>query len=327
MKRREFISLLCGATAWPLTAHAQRRRDQRLIAVLMSSSDHVEGKSKSALFEDALKGLGWVSGENVRIEYRRGAINRSLIRSFVAELVNLQPDVILGDSTPIVIGLRRQTKTIPIVFVQISDPLGSRLVSSLARPAGNVTGFTDFEFSMGAKWIEILKEINPNVGGVSVFFNAKTAPYAVQYVRAIKQVARSTDIVIYAEPVSDPTDVEYVVDDTPKINNAFIVLPDLFTGIHHKLIVSCIAKHGSPAVFPFPCFATSGGLLSYGVDQLDLFRRSAAYVDRILKGDNPANLPVQQPHKFRMVINLKTAKSQTITLPATLLARADDLVE
>lgn len=294
----------------------------------MGVADNVDGQTRVGAFRDGLLELGWRADQNVKIEYRWSAGDRQRARSYASELVASSPDVILADSTPAVIALLQETRTVPIVFVQVSDPVGSGLVSSLARPGGNVTGFTNFEFSIGGKWIELLREIDPSLRKVLVLFNPQTAPYGQQYVVAMEQAANLSAIEVVVASVGDASEIEKSIGALRgDANCALIVLPDIFTGTHHRQIVSAAAAGGILAVYPFPYFAVVGGLISYGIDQLDLFRRSASYVDRILRGVSPSELPVQQPIKFKLVININTARMLGVTVPLTLLARADEVIE
>jgi putative ABC transport system substrate-binding protein len=327
MRRREFITLIGGSTTWPLVASAQQSgKVKRVVGVLMGATNDAQGRVHTKLFEDSLRGLGWISGENIRIEYRWAAGDRNLARSHAAELGAMNPDVILGDGTPVALALRDAATTIPIVFVQVSDPIGSGLVSSLARPGGNVTGFTNFEFSIGGKWIDTIREIKPAVKRIFVLYNPQTAPHG-GYVKAINEAAAIAKVVVEVAEVADPTGIENVVSSLSPTDDALIVLPDIFTFTNGKFIIARVAERRVVTIYPFPFFATSGGLISYGIDQHDLFVRSASYVDRILRGERPSALPVQLPTKFRLLVNLKSAAAQEILLPPTLLARADEVIE
>jgi putative ABC transport system substrate-binding protein len=235
--------------------------------------------------------------------------------------------VILGDGTSATAGLWEATKTIPVVFVQVSDPVGTGLVSSLARPGGNVTGFSNYEFSMGGKWLDIIREIRPGVKRVGVLYNAQTAPFGKLYVQAINEAGLTANVGIEVARVMDTSGMAGFVDSLSPDDEALIVLPDIFTVTHQKLIITKVAQRRLLAIYPFPYFVNAGGIVAYGVDQRDLFRRSASYVDRILRGESPSALPVQQPVKFRLAVNLKVATAQGISLPTTLVVRADDLVE
>ena len=294
----------------------------------MGVADNVDGQTRVGAFRNGLLELGWRADQNVKIEYRWSAGDRQRARSYASELVASSPDVILVDSTPAVIALLQETRTVPIVFVQVSDPVGSGLVSSLARPGGNVTGFTNFEFSIGGKWIELLRELDPSLRKVLVLFNPQTAPYGQQYVVAMEQAANLSAIEVVVASVGDASEIDKSIGTLRGVANcALIVLPDIFTGTYHRQIVSAAAAGRILAMYPFPYFAVAEGLISYGIDQLDLFRRSASYVDRILRGVGPGGLPVQQPIKFKLVININTARMLAVTVPLTLLARADEVIE
>jgi putative ABC transport system substrate-binding protein len=261
------------------------------------------------------------------MEYRWAAGDPNLVRSHAAELVAMNPDVILGDGTSAAAGLWQATKTIPVVFVQVTDPVATGLVSSLAKPGGNVTGFSNYEFSMGGKWLDIIREINPGVKRVGVLYNAQTAPFGKLYAQAINEAAIAANVGIEVAQVTDTNGIEAFVDSLSPGDEALIVLPDIFTVTHQKAIITKVTQRRLLAMYPFPYFVNAGGIVAYGVDQRDLFRRSASYVDRILRGESPSALPVQLPVKFRLAVNRRVATAQGISLPATLLARADDVVE
>ena len=310
--RRDVITLLGGAAAWPLVARAQQpAMPVRRIAVLatMSESDP-EAQARVATFEQTLERVGWRDGRDIRIDYRWSAGSLEQARVRAAELVRLSPAVIVTNSTPAVAAVRQETGTIPIVFVQVTDPVGSGFVTSLARPGGNVTGFTTSEFPMGGKWIEMLREIDPRVTRVAFIFNPQTAPYAGHFLRAVNTVPLSIGVEILPSPVLDAAEIERVIDTLAREpNGGLVVLPDVFTSVHRDLIIALVARDRLPAIYPFRYFATKGGLMSYGFDTVDVYRQAASYVDRILKGEKPADLPVQAPTKYSLVINLKTAKA------------------
>ena len=332
-RRREFIALVGGAAAaWPLDARAvmaQSMERTRRIAVLSGfAASDPEAQARVAAFREGLAELGWTQGRNVRIDFRWGTGAADQMRAFAKELVELKPDLIVGVTTPAVAALRQETRTIPIVFVQVVDPLGRGFISNLARPGGNMTGFVNFEFSMGGKWLETLKQIAPHITRVALVFNPDTAPFAASFVRVVEAVAPSFSATAVAAPVRDDAELERAVGAfAAKPDGGLIIVPDLFIASHREQVVALAARHRLPAVYPFRYFAASGGLISDGVDTLDLFRRSASYVDRILKGANPGELPVQTPSKFELVINLKTAKALDLTVPPALLARADEVME
>ena len=329
MKRREFITLAASAAIWPLTARGQQADRVHRIAVLMNwSESDPEAQARVAAFEQTLKQIGWRDGHNIRIDYRWTDGNLVQARVRAAELVHLSPAVIVTNSTPAVAAVRQETGTIPIVFVQVTDPVGVGFVTSLARPGGNVTGFTSSEFSMGGKWIEMLREIDPRVARVAFIFNPRTAPYAEHFLSAVNAVPLSFGVEILPSPVLDAAEIERAIDTLAREpNGGLVVLPDAFTTTHGDLIIALVARDRLPAIYPFRYFVTRGGLMSYGYDTVDLYRQAASYVDRILKGEKPADLPVQAPTKFALVINLKTAKALGLAVPPMLLARADEVIE
>jgi putative ABC transport system substrate-binding protein len=308
-------------------AFGQNAAGKRVIGVLMGATNDAEGEARASVFEDALRGSGWRAGENITIEYRWAAGDPNLVRSHAAELAGMKPDVILGDGTSATAGLREATHTIPIVFVQVTDPVATGLVSSLARPGGNVTGFSNYEISMGGKWLDIIREISPEVKRVGVLYNAQIAPFGKLYAQAINEAGTAAKVGIKISQVTDPNGMQAFVDSLSPGDEALIVLPDIFTVTHQKAIIAKVAQRRLLTMYPFPYFVNAGGIVAYGVDQRDLFRRSASYVDRVLRGESPSALPVQQPIKFRLAVNRKVATAQGISLPATLLARADDVVE
>ena len=329
MKRREFITLSGGAAMWPTGVRAQRTERMRRIGVLVGSAESdPESMPRVTTFERGLTELGWVSGRNVLIDYRWAAGEPANMQALAKELVELQPDVLLASSTPVVAALGRETGMIPIVFVVVSDPVGSGFIKSLARPGGNMTGFINIESSLGGKWLELLKELAPRISRVAVMFNPETAPHAEYYVRPFEVAASSLAVKPSTVPVRSVTDIEQAIFDLGRAPaSGLIVLPDTFTTVHRRVIISAAANSNVPAIYPFRYMAGDGGLISYGVDLIDLYRRAAPYVDCILKGGKPADLPVQQPTKFEFAINLKTAKSLGLDVPPTLLARADEVIE
>jgi putative ABC transport system substrate-binding protein len=330
MRRRDFISLLGGAAvAWPHAAIAQQPDRVRRIGLLMVfAATDPEGQRRAAIFAQALQKLGWTDGSNVRIDYRWAGGDADQTRTFAKELVSLAPDVLLAGATPPATALQSVTRTIPIVFVGVSDPVGQGIVESLAHPGGNLTGFTDFEFSLGAKWLETLKAIAPRVTRVALIFNPKTARFAPLYLRSAEAAASSFVLELTATPVHDDAEVERALTSLgSEPGGSVLVLPDIFTVTHRKPIIELAARYRLPAVYPYRYFAADGGLLSYGIDPIDPYLRAASYVDRILKGAKPADLPVQQPTKFELVINMKTAKALGLTVPPSLLVRADEVIE
>jgi putative ABC transport system substrate-binding protein len=335
MKRREFITLLGGATAaWSLAARAQQADRVRRIGVLMGYAERdPEAQAHIAAFREELQKLGWIQGRNAQIDTCWAAPDDAESRQRCAkEIVALQPDVILSDTTPTTAALLQQTRTIPIVFAIVTDPIGSGFVASFARPGGNVTGFTfrerTMEPTMADKWLQLLKEIAPRVVRVAMLFNPESATYADYWLNPFKAAAPSFAVEAIAAPVRDTFELEPVIAaQARQPNGGLIAMPDSFNDAHRVEITSLAARYRLPAVYPFRFFAEAGGLLSYGLDRSDNFRRAAIYVDRILKGEKPSELPVEALVKFELVINLKTAKALGLELPAQLLGRADEVIE
>jgi ABC-type uncharacterized transport system substrate-binding protein len=328
MKRREFIILVGGAAAaWPWAARAQKTDRMRRIGVLQAINESdPEGQHRVAPFVQGLQKLGWTAGANLVIDYR-WADSADRLRRYAAELVALKPDVIWTSGALGLLPLKRQTQTIPIVFTMIYDPVGSGFVESLSHPGGNITGFTLGEFSMGGKILEALKEVAPQVSRVAVMLNLDQPPHVAMW-RAIETVSPSFRVRLTAADAQDPAEIERAIEAFAREpNGGLIVLPGPITIVHRDLIIALAARHRVPAAYAFRFFATSGGLMSYGVDPADQSRQAAAYVDRILKDAKPSDLPVQQPTKFELVINLKTAKAIGLNVPATVLARADEVIE
>jgi putative ABC transport system substrate-binding protein len=328
MKRREFITLVGGAAAvWPLGARAQQGERMRRIGVLMvvAESDP-EAQPRIAAFLAGLQSLGWRDGQNVRIDYRWAAGNAGRMRAYATELIGLTPDVIFVSSTPALAALKA-TRTLPIVFVGVPDPVQSGFVVSLPRPGGNVTGITNFEFSMGGKWVGLLREIAPRTARVAIMINPET-PGGSSFLGSIEAAATSLAVEPIQAPVQDAADIERTIEAFAReLNGSVIVLPSPVTQFHRKVIVALVARYRLPTIYPYRYFTEAGGLISYGVDVLDIYRRAASYVDRVLKGAKPDELPVQQPTKFELVINFKTAKTLGLQIPATLLAIADEVIE
>jgi putative ABC transport system substrate-binding protein len=326
-RRREFMTLFAGSVAaWPLAARAQQPDRVRRIGMFMGIPDDSEGQARVAVFRQALHALGWTEGRNVQFNYRWTASNAVQAREFAKELLDMRPDVILANSTPVAVAVRDTTRTMPTVFVQVSDPVAVGVVQSLARPGGNLTGFTNFEPSMASKWLELLKVIAPKITRVAYLFNPNTAPLI--YVRSIETAAPLLSVKSVAAEVYSAVEMERVVEQFAReSNSALLILPDIFTSTNRQSIIALAARHRLPAIYPFRYFVAIGGLISYGIDVLDNYRQAASYVDRILKGAKPAELPVQLPTKFEFVINLKTAKALGLDVPPTLLARADEVIE
>jgi putative ABC transport system substrate-binding protein len=330
MRRREFITLVGGAAAtWPLFARAQQAERMRRIGVLMGFAENdSRSHAHMAAFRDGLQKLGWTESRNIRIDTRWAAFDAESRQRFAKELITLRPDLILSHSTPTTAELLLQTRTIPIIFATVTDPVGSGFVASLPRPGGNVTGFTLVEPTMAAKWVELLKEIAPRVNRVAMLFNPATAPYAEYWLNPFKAAAASFAVQAIVAPVHDTSELDPVVAaQAHEPNGGLIVMPDTFTTGHRSEITSLAARYRLPAVYPYRVFAEFGGLLSYGDDLTDNFRRAASYVDRILKGEKPSELPVQAPVKFELVINLKAAKALGLDVPVHLQQRADEVIE
>jgi putative tryptophan/tyrosine transport system substrate-binding protein len=328
MRRRQFITLLGGAAAWPLTARAQQPERMRRIGVLMNiAADDSETQARRAAFLQGLQELGWSEGRNLRIDYRWGVGDSDRHRTNAAELVALAPDVILVHGGPIMGALQRATRTVPIVFVSVTDPVGAGYVASLARPGGNATGFILFEFGISGKWLELLKQIAPRLTRVAVLRDP-AIPSGTEQFGAIQAVAPSFSVELSPIDVRDASGIERAVTAFARQpDGGLIVTAAAFAQIHRALIMTLAARHRLPAVYPYRYVVTSGGLISYGPDQIDQYRRAAGYVDRILKGEKPADLPVQAPTKYELVINLKTAKALGLDVPPMLLARADEVIE
>jgi putative ABC transport system substrate-binding protein len=331
MKRREFITLFGGAAvAWPLRARAQQGERVRRIGVLMGYAENdSEAQAWVAAFREGLQKLGWTEGRNVRIDTRWARADTQVMQRFAQELVALQPDLILSQVTPTTAALLQQTRTIPIVFTMVADPVGSGFVTSLSRPGGQVTGFATMEGSLGGKWLELLKEIAPRVARVAVLFNPTVAAtFAEYYLNPIKVAAASIGVEAIAAPVHDTSELESVVaGQAREPNSGIVVIPDAFTSVHRAEVTSLAARYRLPAIYPYRQFAELGGLLSYGFDRLDNWRRAPGYVDRILKGEKPGDLPVQAPTQYELVINLKTAKALGLDVPWILQQRGDGVIE
>jgi putative ABC transport system substrate-binding protein len=329
MQRREFIKLIGGsAAAWPLAARAQQSEQMRRIGVLMAiNADDPEAQARIAAFVEGLQQLGWTVGKNVRVDYRLAGIDAEILRKYAAELVALAPDVILAQSSTAVAPLLQATRTVPIVFTIVADPVGAGYVDSLARPGGNATGFTVFEYAIGGKWLELLKEIAPRVTRVAVLREAAVAAGPAQF-GAAQTVAPALGVELRPIEARDVGEIERAITAFARDSNGgLLVTGSSSSTLHRNLIIALAAQHRLPAVYFARFFVTAGGLISYGPDYVDQFRRAAGYVDRILKGEKPADLPVQAPTKYELVINLKTAKALGLAVPPTLLARADAVIE
>jgi putative tryptophan/tyrosine transport system substrate-binding protein len=331
MKRREVIKLIGGAAAsWPLAARAQQQNEVRRIGVIVNvAADDPEAQASVAAFKEALRQLGWSEGRNLQIDFRGAAGDTERMQAFAKELVALKPQVILTRSTPVTAALLKQTHTIPIVFTVVSDPVGERFVEGLARPGGNATGFTNVESSLTGKWLELLKEVAPRIKRVAFIFDPKLAPGGGSYyTRLIEASAPSFAVIPTIAPVQGPADIERAIGEfVREPNGGLVVLPDAATLVNRRQIVALAERYRVPAIYAFRIVVADGGLMSYGIDVVDQYRQAAGYVDRILKGTKPAELPVQLPAKFVMSINLKTAKRLGLDVPLLLQQRADELVE
>jgi putative ABC transport system substrate-binding protein len=328
--RRKFLATLGGAAAaWPLAARAQQGERMRRVGVLVAyAEDDLETKLRLAAFRQGLERLGWSEGSNVRIDYRYSpAATADQAQVLANELVTLQPDVILTHSTPITAALQRESRAIPIVFVTVSDPIGSGFIASLARPGGNLTGLTLFEASISGKWLAMLKEIAPHLARAAFVINPKTSSFG-HYQREAEAMATSLAIELVPSPVENGADIERTIKSFAREPNGGLVFaPSTTITVHRDLIIALAARHRLPAVYAWRYFVAAGGLMSYGIDPVDEFRQAASYVDRILRGAKPADLPVQVPTRYETVINLKTAKALGLTVPPGLLVAADEVIE
>ena len=335
MRRRDFILALGGAAVcsapWSVEACAQQGERIRRIGVLSGyAEDDTEARARLAEFQQSLHELGWILGRNLRAEYRWSRGDSDLAKALARELIQFQPEVILGETTSVVGALKQATRTVPIIFTNLSNPIGNGFVANLARPNGNITGFTNFESSMGSKWLDLLKEIVPGLSRVAIMFNPAASPHIAggYYRDAIETAAKRLSIDQITATVQTADDIEHVIDAIAhEAHAALIVLPDTFTLVHRDLIVGLAAKQNLPAIYALRSFSTAGGLLYYGINPSDQYPRAASYVDRILRGEKPGDLPVQAPTKFQLVINLKAAKALNLTIPEAFLLRADEVIE
>jgi putative ABC transport system substrate-binding protein len=327
MRRREFITMLGGAAAWPIAARAQQAERVRRIGVLMNlAEDDPESSARLTAFIRGLHELGWSEGRNVRIDIRWSAGAAEESRKYAAELVAFAPDALVAISTPSVAALQHATRSVPIVFVQIVDPVGSGFVETLARPGGNATGFTVSEYSISGKWLELLKEIAPGTTR-AVVLRDPSSPVGIGTFGALQAVAASSGVELRPVDVRDADEIERAITALARGSVGVVVLPGGLAAVRRDLIIALAARHRLPAAYPFRYYVARGGLVSYGPDTTDPFWRAATYVDRILRGEKPADLPVQAPTKYELVINLKTAKALGLDVPPTLLARADEVIE
>jgi putative ABC transport system substrate-binding protein len=329
MRRREFVAGLAAA-AWPLVARAQQGERVRRIGVLMGQEENDPAvKSTFTAFTQAFADLGWIDGRNVHMDLRWGGGDINRIRALARALVGLQPDIMLTNGTSATVALQQQTRTIPIVFAAVGDPVASGIVARLERPSGNITGFASFEASLGGKWLELLSEMAPTLKRVAIMFNPDTAP-ASTYMPSLETAARSLKVVPIIAPVHSDAEIEtamIALGREPR--GGLVIMPDIFANAHRASIISAAARNNVPAVYGGSglFFTGDGGLLSYGPDPVDIYRRAATYVDRILRGAKPAELPVQLPTKFEMAVNLKTVKALGLTVPPSILLRADEVIE
>ena len=329
MRRREFIAGLGSTAAWPLAARAQQPVPMRRIGVLMqmAESDR-QGQLRIAAFRQSLEKLGWTDGRNVRIDYRWGDLDVERMRKLASELVGLRPDVLFAGDTSTLAALQPETRSIPIVFAVVGDPIGGGFVASLARPGGNITGFIPVEPPLAGKWVQLLKSVVPGLRRAAFLFNPEVAPYAGEFVRYAEAAAAPLTVELTAAAVrndADIADVLAALSREPK--GGLIVNGDAFTSVHREWIIAVAARHRLPAIYPFRFYATDGGLISYGIDMIDQYRQAATYVDRILRGEKPADLPVQAPTKFELVINLKTVRAMGLDVSRDMLSIADEVIE
>jgi putative tryptophan/tyrosine transport system substrate-binding protein len=330
VRRREFLGALGGAAAWPLVARAQQPTDRmRRIGVMVGyAEDDPEAQTRLAAFKQGLLTLGWSEGRNLKIDVRWASGDTDRATTFARELVALQPEVIMSNTTPVTAALHKATKTIPIVFVAVSDPVGAGFVASLPRPSTNITGFINLETTLGGKWLELLKEIAPRVTRVAVMFNPKTAPYTEIYLPSLEAAAKKLGVKQFKSLVYRETDIEEAISGLGREpGSGLIAMTDSFMTVHRKAVIDLTIQNKVPLMYFVSVAPREGGLISYGIDLTDLFGRAASYVDRILRGAKPAELPVQLPTEFELAINLKTAKALGLTVPTTLLTAADDVIE
>jgi len=329
MRRRAFITLLGGAAAWPLAARAQPGERMRRVAFLHPYAENdAEVLARVVAFRQALEALGWTENRNIRIEHRYSGGDLGQIQAYAKELVRSAPDLIAGSGTPIIAALKQATDTIPIVFSAVNDPVGQGLVATMSHPGGNITGFTFVDFALIGKLLEMLKEIAPDVRRVTLMFNPDTVPFYLVFLRQFGAAPASLAVELSASPVHNEAEIEAAITAFAREpRGGLIVAPDAFINTRRHLIMVLAEQHRLPAIYGFRQFVAEGALMSYGPDSADIVRRSAAYVDRILKGEKPADLPVQAPTKYELVINLKTAKALGIVVPPSLLARADEVIE
>jgi putative tryptophan/tyrosine transport system substrate-binding protein len=328
MRRREFIGLIGGAAVLPVTARAQQAGTLRRIGILMGGAESDrEIQARIVAFRQELRSMKWTEGSNLQIDIRYGVGDAARAGAYAAELVSLAPDVILGTNTPTMRALKQTTQSIPIVFAGLADPVGDGIVASLARPGGNITGFSSFDAPIAGKWLQLLKEMSPGLSRVTVIYNPETAPHSL-FLPTLEATAPQLGIELLNGPAKTKAEIESAIEilsNDPA--GGLVFLPDIFTNFHRLFIFDLAARHRAPAVYALPYNAIDGGLMAYGSDFVELFRRAASYVDRILKGERVGELPVQTPTRYQFVINLKTAKLLGLTIPPALRDFADDLIE
>ena len=329
LKRREFMTLLGGAAAaWPLVARAQQPGERRIGVLMALAENDPEARTRVSAFRQGLREIGWTEGHNARIDFRWAADDTNLMRTYAAELVALAPDIIVAHAPPPLAAVQQQTRSLPIVFVQVADPVGGGFVASLARPGGNTTGFTSFEDTISAKWLELLREVLPQATRVGIIRNPATGTASQMLMGAIDALASSLGVQLTVVDVRGIAEIDRAFDMLSRASiGGLIVMPDPITLVHRDRFIELAAEHKVPTVYPYRYFVAGGGLLSYGHNPADMWRRAAFYVDRILKGSKPADLPVQNPTKFEVVVNLSTAKRLGIELPLSLLMRIDEVIE
>jgi putative tryptophan/tyrosine transport system substrate-binding protein len=330
VRRRTFITLLGGAAAaWPLAASAQQPERVRRIGVLFATGKNdPDTPARIAAMREELQRSGWTEDKNVQLDVRYGDGNTKLIQERAADIIRSRPDVVLVHGTVVASAVQKLTNSLPVVFVQVSDPVQAGFVSNLAHPSGNITGFTTYEYSMAGKWLEALKEVAPGITRVLLLLNPENVPQWEGYTKALETFARSVALQFVPGAVRDRREIESSIDVFAREpNGGLIVPPDAITNVHQQVIIALSAHHRLPAVYPYRVWSMNGGLLSYGIDVVDQFRQATKYVIRILKGERPGDLPIQAPTEFKMVINLKTAKALGLDVPPTLLARADEVIE
>ena len=327
MKRRAFMGLVGGAASWPLVGRAQQPARQKRVGILMGTADDAEGQARLTAFRRGLQDLNWIEGRNIRLDVRWAGGDVARTRAYATELVGLAPDLILATNTQPARSLKQATQTIPIVFSALADPVADGIVANLSNPQGNITGFTSFNAAIAGKWLQLLKEIAPSTDRVVVIYNPDTAPYRI-FLPVMEAVAPQLAITLDHAEVSDKGAIESAIQAAAGApGRALMIMPDVFTALHRLMIFELAIKGRLPAACPLHQYTMAGGLVSYGSNFVDLMRQAAPYVDRILRGEKPRDLPVQEPTQYELIINLKTAKALGLTVPPTLLARADEVIE